>query len=111
MPKDIVLDVNYKVIEMSRKLKVDTTPYDEFGDESEVIVRTGNRKYTLCRNIVVMGLDSGHVATHRHLIEVRLKNKMGREPGMKYFACKGGNLVYLPSRDALKSWVLKLKSR
>ena len=94
--------------------------YVKWEQEEEVLLKTGGRKYTLCRNVVSMGIPGKMIPDYKELIETRLKAspknyaRFSRDTVMKakddlfMFACANGKLVYLPGMDSHYKWAKKM---
>ena len=90
-------------------------------NEREVIVRTGNRKYNLCRNIVYLHVDAAVMKAGWDFLPEAFGSRLkgGKDEyrrdideidrWMRYhFACAGGKLVYLPQSEDVYNWKNKL---
>lgn len=135
--KDIVIDLSDKRIskharqlgyaESELRLKL-SLALDFMQKEDEVVVRTGGRKYTFCRNIMYLHVKSSVMKESKTLMNdlVEKTEKNDSDSNMEdlrydmgnigrgrifMFACKGGNVVYLPSNKAADSWFSKIKSK
>ena len=127
LPKDIVIDLSdNRFRDFDFKKIVDETVTGALAfsmEEKEVVVRTGNRKYSLCRNIVYFVLDANVMRegwkTLPQALSERLKNNRHFQLELDTidrwttfrFACKGGKLVYLPGNSEESDWFSKLESR
>ena len=122
--KDIVIDLSDKRIRNHAQGDGKSSLALNFSKlEKEVVVRTGERKYSFCRNIIYIRIKASVVAKSKKLQEelLRLTNEAGES--LRYdmerigrssvfmFACKGGRMVYLPGRNAADVWFSKLKSK
>ena len=138
-PKEIVVYVNDSAVrylesrdDIGKSYKNEILHYAKTGKEKEVIVRTGNRKYVLCRNIVFLNIPKKNLVNDYHSggghkinvlfpIVKRLKDNKNLERFQKdltnrytesyKFACGAGNFVYLASGRAVDTWMRKLASR
>ena len=136
-PKDVVVKVDEGIIRAA--MLTDASPRDKntvkfYGEhEKEIIVRTGRRKYTLCRNIILLMILREYLANSygpvvlKDTVLVPLMKRMNNNANAECFkkdllkktrfersfnfACGGGNLVYLATRNQYDSWLKKLKSR
>ena len=120
-PKDIIISIDSTLVEKLRDLGFcddelsDLDHYVNWEREEEVLIATGNRKYTLCRNVVEVGIPHVHALANKKKLEKLLtaskKNfdifaghLASRKKDNYNFACAGGKLVYLPSMDAHYKW-------
>ena len=136
-PKDIVIHMDDRMAnylerreDIDKDVKSEIVHYIKERKEREVIVRTGNRKYTLCRNIVFLSIPKKHLIAEMskaHKINVlipivkRIKDQRNldrfqRDLQDSYqnsykFACGSGNFVYLASDRMAETWMRKLASR
>ena len=135
--KDIVADLQNKRIrdfvlrdDFLHTMKGNTTRMKQSLDysrlEREVVVRTGNRKYSLCRNIIYFIVKADIMREGRDKLPDALMRRLGNDANKKdfqrdhddidrwskyRFACKGGTLVYLPGYSEESNWFAKLASR
>ena len=139
LPRDVVLFMSDKFVNVVSGIaqKMGVEGYGSirnFADECEVIVRTGKRKYRLCRNIVLMNIPEGLLSPAmwrdkkgaastsdiRNAIAERIKNAANRgeflaDTDANYnnhigwrngysIACRKGKFVYLRNREAVSKW-------
>ena len=127
-PKDIVMQVDDLAMKAIRERDdirdIYKSTVEYYGrKEREVLVRTGNRKYSLCRNVLMIGIPAWLVegGTRWNIIDPLLERLRNPEDFKKHlagdrdkhwrFACNGGKLVWLPSEAAYGKWLGKLSSR
>ena len=116
-PKNIIIVMDYGIVnKIPSKIIKDLVPAT-----LEVVLKTGNRKYTLCRNIRYINIPGNYIAENRNAIMNRIKDKKNAErfmsdvgrPGKKNytFACGGESIVYLQSDKIAETWLRKISSR
>ena len=129
-PKDIIISMDEKFLDKIKDVSaIKKGSIESYASqEKEVVVRTGNRKYTLCKNIRYLNIPRDHLRAGGggHDINIlipivqRLKDKrnlarfqsdLAKDFGRYRFACGGGNIVYLASDRNAETWHRKLASR
>ena len=125
-PKDIVITIDKSILpEIADAFGTGRNPIKSFVGDREVVVRTGDRKYTLCRNIRFINIPK-HLLTAKVRIRILQRIKDEKNLGLfeshvengpkshfdRYqFACGNGNVVYLESDRSARAWIEKLSSR
>ena len=127
-PKDIVIYMERQLLKHVENHEnhaafADIIRFMKDKKEKEVVVRTGNRKYTLCRNIVFLNIPKKHMV-HKHIL-LSIVKRIGDEKNLArfqkdllltskesyQFACGSGKFVYLVNERAAQTWMRKLASR
>ena len=113
LPKHQILELDGRTVAVLKALaeKFDmpsiAATLKSFGGESELIVRTSNRKYTLCKNIVVLAVERDVYRDHLREFAERLGNVVPDDGKLLHFACGKGNLVFMPA-SKVDSWLGRL---
>ena len=130
-PRDIAIFVNEElsdmVMERAKELDMPVKSWRHIRNnrsECEVVVATGNRKYTLCRNIVYMKMHGrdipfyGRADILADMIPDRKNADLFREAAKEkksgtgtyfHFACADGKLAYIPDYSAKRKWMARIR--